>query len=178
MSIIRKGEHRASSHRLRNYLLIFVAAAIAAGLGVASAAWWSIPQGNGHAYGHGKNGQQGVAITSLDWSTDGSGHVDSDIGPSESGFVWIGFVNNNAVPVKVTAVSLASGGQITVPGDPTCTASSPADFTLGALTAPVQLPANNSTAYGGVPITTTATLPGCLAGVRFTLPVTITASAS
>jgi hypothetical protein len=178
MSIIRKGEHRAS-RRWRRYLAVAVGFAVAGTLGVSAAAWWSIPQGNGHAYGHGKNGQQGVAIVSLDWSADGSGHVDSDIGPSETGdFLWIGFVNNNSVPVKVTAVSLAPGGQITVPSDPTCTASSPADFTLGSLSAPVQLPANNNTAYGGVPITTTATLPGCLAGVRFTLPVTITASAS
>jgi hypothetical protein len=170
--------------RIRRLAIVAVAAMLAAGLGIASAQWWTVPNGNGHAYGHGKNSQTGVAVTSLTLGA-GDARIGPDIGPSETGNMFAALHNSNAFPVTVASVAPATGAIITSESDAGCTAPA-STFTLAAWTGTVTIaansdqtnPQNGNPASVGLPFTTTAAFPSCLAGSTFSVPVVITATAS
>jgi hypothetical protein len=171
--MFHRSKHHAPS-RLRRYVVVFVGAALAAGLGIAAATSWTVvPQGHGNAYGKGKPKVTGVAISTMDWS---SGQNTVAIGPSESGVVVLGMENNNPFNVTLDSVVVPVGANITAVGDPTCVATQGTDFTVGA----THIDNTNITAFQNnqgtvIDVTTSATFPICLADAVFKLPIDINA---
>lgn len=170
---LRRGNHRAPS-RLRRYLMISIAAFVAAGLGLAAAGTWTtVPQGHGNAYGKGKPKVTGVAISTMDWS---NGQNTIPIGPSESGVVSLGMDNFNNFSVTLDSVVVPVGANITAVGDPTCVATQGTDFVVGAThidNTNIGPQLNNQGTV--IDITTNATFPICFADAVFKLPIDINA---
>lgn len=165
----------------RKYLVAFVGLFAAGALGLASASWFTVPAtGHGNAYGKGQNQTAGVALASIDYSSDGTcGGVNTQaLGPNASGFLCFGLTNSNNFAVTLTNVSPTSAAKIVAAGAPSCTATPGSDFTIGAWTGgPQTVPAATDSTHPGqafgsgdeLPITTTGTFPSCLAGVTFSL---------
>jgi hypothetical protein len=162
---------KPSGRRLRKYVVVAVAFAVAAGLGVASAQWVSVPNGHGNAYGHGRQPLSGSALSSITLS---AGQL-ADVGPNETGTMTIGVSNNNPFSVTVTRLVTDVGAVITSVDDPTCVAPA-ATFSMAPWTGSAVLTAGQQERDIQVPIVTEGSFPSCLAGATFSVPVVISAT--
>ena len=162
--------------RRRSKILGAVIGFVAAASLVAIAAWIVIPNSPGIGYGKGKAPVAGLVLDSVQ-VTDAQ-LQGNEIGPNESGLIlarWHNPASNP--PVSIIKVEVPNGSQITKVGEPSCTASSPADFTTVPGTVP---PGTWTVAPDGERMTsltlnTTATFPSCLASSTFSIAVLATA---
>jgi hypothetical protein len=163
----------------RKYIFTFVGLAMAGVVGVAVAQWVVVPQGHGHAYGHGKNATTGLAPNTLDLSLSTFDTGLTPIGPGETAVMDATVANPNTFSVTLTGVTPQAAQPIEasdngVP-DPTCTAA-PATFTITGWSGSKAIAAGSNSDVQ-LTLTTTATFPSCLAGRDFTLPVDLNATA-
>lgn len=168
----------------RKYVVAFVAMLALGALGLASAAWFTVPTtAHGNAYGKGQNSTAGVAVTGMDFSADGTcgGQTGTILGPSSSGFLCFGVNNSNTFAVTLSAVAPTAAAKIIAVGAPTCTATPGTDFTVTNWAGPAaSIPATGQLVGSGekLAINTTATFPSCLAGVTFSLALDLTEAAT
>jgi hypothetical protein len=159
--------------RIRKYAIVAVATFVAAGLGLAAAQWVTIPNGNGHAYGHAKNGTTGLALTEV--TLTDADLLGVPIGPGDTGQLTWRVHNPN--PIAVTVTSITPNGPITRTDDPTCVAAA-STFNTTPWTGAAAVAAGADSVKGDIAITLHNDFPGCLAGGLFSVPVVITAVAS
>jgi hypothetical protein len=157
----------------RKYVSTFLGLLVAAALGVASAAWFSTPNGHGNAYGHGR-GSSGLALTALDYS-DGINPGITDIGPSETGTLVFALHNPNP-NFDAVATSVTPSGPLFSVDDPIgCNATAPAAV-VSAWSGSLAVPRGGNSANATMAITTSGTLPVCMSNHVLAIDVTIVSS--
>jgi hypothetical protein len=157
----------------RKYVTTFLGLLVTAGLGLAAAQWITIPSGNGHAFGHAKNGTVGLALTEV--TLTDSDLLGLPVGPGDTGQLTWRVHNPNGVGVTVNQI--APAGPISRIDDPTCVAAA-STFDATPWTGALAVGAGLDSVKGDLAITLHSDFPGCMAGGSFTLPVTISATAS
>jgi hypothetical protein len=158
----RRGMIRRS--RLLGAVLGFVMAASAVGV----AAWLVMPNSPGFGYGRGAPAETGLVLVSIELM-NGDLTTQNEFGPGDSGQLRTRWSNPNTFGVTLTRVSVPAGSTLVAVGDPTCTTTA---FTATAETGGIPLQANNAnTGEISLQFSAGATFPGCLAGVRFKVPV-------